>query len=170
MRWLPCIIRSPYNFPKILPCIFCNVIPVYGSHLSKTECRHTLELLNAQFHYFLLVMYISITKINWILIKQLMNHNKLYSKGLTLSPAFSLGWLLHTCLTVLNFVTLISLLNNPLLAFLYLTRKCLAVRIRNRITTDIIFLSWQNSTWKVPYYHTGSAIITDHYLSCWLST
>ena len=26
-----------------------------------------------------------------------------------------------------------------------------------------IFLSWQNSTWKVPYYHTGSAIITDHY-------
>lgn len=91
MQWLPCIIRSPYNFPKILPYIFCNVIPVYGSHLSKTKCRHTLELLNAQFHYFLLVMYISITKINWILIKQLMNHNKLYSKGLTLSPAFSLG-------------------------------------------------------------------------------
>ena len=131
MQWLPCIIRSPYNFPKILPYIFCNVIPVYGSHLSKTKCRHTLELLNAQFHYFLLVMYISITKINWILIKQLMNHNKLYSKGLTLSPAFSLGWPLHTCLTVLNFVTLISLLNNPLLAFLYLTRNVLLYKKQN---------------------------------------
>lgn len=130
MQWLPCIIRSPYNFPKILPYIFCNVIPVYDSHLSKTKCRHTLELLNAQFHYFLLVY---INHQNWLDFDQTINesYNKLYSKGLTLSPAFSLGWLLHTCLTVLNFVTLISLLNNPLLAFLYLTRNVLLYKKQN---------------------------------------